>query len=137
MSLETTVSAKRPGPSGTASVRQCLVAFVFANNCICKKTRPLTHFDIAMDSIGEALYKAMSSEHHAAEVDWTLIDACVLSMCQLLVVGKATVTMKKKGQPVSQDLTLYESTILSLVQLVLGTVPCCAACVPLALPLFV
>ena len=70
-----------------------------------------------MDSIGEALYKAMSSEHHAAEVDWTLIDACVLSMCQLLVVGKATVTMKKKGQPVSQDLTqVYESTILPLVQ---------------------
>ena len=87
---------------------------------------------------GEALHKAMSSEHHTAEVDWTLVGACVLSMCQLLVMGKATVTMKKKGQPVSQDLTqVYESTILSLVQLVLGTVPCCAACVPLALPLFV
>ena len=122
-------TARCGDPCVSTSHNTCLFAFVFANNCICEKTRPLTHFDIAMDSIGEALYKAMSSEHHAAEVDWTMVDPCVLWMCQLLVMGKVNVTMKQKGQPVEQDVTLYESTILSLVQLMLGTVSCCTACV--------
>ena len=73
------------------------------SNCTYKKTRPLTHFDIALDTLGEALSKAMASELFVGTVSGAVIEDCVLRVCQLLCLGNVKVTLNKKGKTVEQD----------------------------------
>ena len=52
--------------------------------------RPLTHFDVGMDSLGKALHDALADDNWSGEINWTVVESCVGYLCQMLILGAVT-----------------------------------------------